>query len=84
MRGNIKNKFLDSEEAIEDYTKAIELDYNFAEAYCNRGIAKRDVQDYIGAIKDLEKYLSLKPDDKEIKNILATYGLTNLAQRLPN
>jgi len=36
-RGQIKYLRVDFDEAIEDYTNAIELDKNFAVAYYNRG-----------------------------------------------
>ena len=39
-RGNIKNLLGDYEGAITDYSKAIELNPNLAEAYHNRGLTK--------------------------------------------
>ena len=38
--------------AIADYTKAIKLNPNYADAYYNRGVAKSNLQDYDGAIAD--------------------------------
>ena len=40
--GNTKGKLKDYYGAIADYTKAIELDPDYANAYYNRGIAKEN------------------------------------------
>ena len=48
--------------AIADYTKAIELDPDYANAYYNRAILKRDLKDYYGAIADYTKAIELNPD----------------------
>lgn len=53
------------ERAIEDYTKAIELNPKFAEAYYQRGIAYRIKGDYKLAIADYTKAIDLKPDDAD-------------------
>jgi tetratricopeptide (TPR) repeat protein len=45
----------DNKGAIEDYTKAIESDPKYAEAYCNRGAAKYKLGDYKGAVEDCNK-----------------------------
>ena len=50
--------------AISDYTKAIEIDPNDAEAYYNRGNAKSDLKDYYGAISDFTKAIEIDPKDK--------------------
>jgi tetratricopeptide (TPR) repeat protein len=36
--------------AIQDYTKAMELNPNYADEYFSRGLAKANLQDYKGAI----------------------------------
>jgi len=41
--------------AIQDYTKAIELNPNYTDAYHNRGVAKGYLQDYRGEIQDYNK-----------------------------
>ncbi|MEI6056652.1 MAG: tetratricopeptide repeat protein [Lentisphaerota bacterium] len=51
----------DSEGAIQDYTKAIELDPNNAEAYLLRGVAKNYLRDYIGVIQDSTEVIKLTP-----------------------
>ena len=61
-RGNAKGNSQDYKGAIADYTKAIELNPNFAAAYNNRGNAKSDLQDYLGAIADCTKAIELNPN----------------------
>lgn len=50
------------DEAIANYTKAIELDPNFAGAYCNRAIAYHQLKKYDLAIADFSKAIELKPN----------------------
>ena len=47
--------------AIADYTKAIEINPRFADAYYNRGNLKRDLEDYYGAIADYTKAIEINP-----------------------
>lgn len=51
------------EEAILQYSKAIELKPDFGYAYNNRGVAKDDMGAYKEAIADYDKAIELKPDD---------------------
>jgi len=53
--GNAKRDLLDYKGAIEDYTKAIELNPNYADAYYTRGITKIAVGDKVGGCTDLSK-----------------------------
>ena len=48
--------------AIVDYTKAIELDPDYADAYLLRGGSKFKLQDYKGVIADLNKAIELNPE----------------------
>ena len=48
--------------AIADYTKAIEIDPNYTNAYVNRGISKYNLQDYYGACQDARKAQELGYD----------------------
>ncbi len=68
----------DSKGAIEDYTKAIELNPKYTEAYANRGCAKEELGDIKGALADWWKAVSL--GDKEaaswIKEVESKYVLT--------
>ena len=57
--------FMDSEEyeqAIEAWTKAIELNPKYNSAYGNRGIAKARLHDLTGAIMDFDKAIELKDE----------------------
>ena len=51
----------DLEEAIANYSKAIELDPNYAEAYLSRGIARAANNSLDGAIADFTKIIEMKP-----------------------
>ena len=51
----------DNKKSIEAYTKAIEINKNYTEAYIARGIARRDSSDNEGAIKDFTKAIELNP-----------------------
>ena len=53
--GNAKAKVGDFNGAINDFTKAIELDSENAEVYYSRGAAKFLLGDRTGALKDLNK-----------------------------
>ena len=46
---------------IADFTKAIELNPNYADAYYNRGVVKQNLIDYDGAITDYNKTIELNP-----------------------
>lgn len=54
---NLKNY----DQAIKDYSKAIELDSDYAWAYSNRGLVYYDLQNYEQAISDYDKALELNP-----------------------
>jgi tetratricopeptide (TPR) repeat protein len=47
--------------AIEDFSRAIELNPNSAEAYDSRGIAKEGLGDCAGAIEDFSRAIDLNP-----------------------
>ena len=62
-RGLIRLKGLnDSKEAAGDASKAIELDPQFAAAYCLRGLAKLNLGDKKGACRDYRRAGSIDPD----------------------
>ena len=61
-RGYDKYDLKDYYGAIDDYSKAIELDPDFAYAYSNRGTAKKNLKDYYGAINDYSKVIELDPN----------------------
>ena len=47
--------------AIKDYNKAIQLDPELAEAYCNRGVAYEHTGEFERAIADHTKAIELQP-----------------------
>ncbi len=53
-RGNSKYSLIDYNSAKEDYTKALELNPDFLEARYSLAVTKNDLEDYKGAIADLE------------------------------
>jgi tetratricopeptide (TPR) repeat protein len=61
-RGNARDDLGDKQGAIADYSKAIELKPDLAEAYSNRGNARSALGDKQGAIADYSKAIELKPD----------------------
>lgn len=48
--------------AVADYTRAIELNPTFAEAYNNRAYTFMRLEDYARALPDLDKAIELRPD----------------------
>jgi len=52
------------EDAVADYTKAIELNEGFAEAYFQRGCAKHNIDDYKGAVEDFNTSIKLQPNNE--------------------
>ncbi len=47
--------------AIEAWTQALHIDSTNTHAYYDRGITKAEIEDYIGAIEDLERVIHLNP-----------------------
>ena len=47
-----KEYFQDYRGAIEDYSEAIEIDSTYADAFLNRGYAKKSLGDFKGALQD--------------------------------
>ena len=56
------------DKAIADYTKAIELNQNFAESYYNRGLVYDDLKNYDAAIADYNQAIKLNPNDAKAYN----------------
>lgn len=61
-RANVYTRLRDYEQAIEDYSRALELDGNLLAAYNNRGVIYAAMQDYEKAAADFDKVLDLNPD----------------------
>jgi len=87
IRGNYYYKIADYESAINDYTDAILLKKDFAEAYNNRGIAytmEGDWSDTQSSLRDWEKAkeLGLKVSKKKIKSIPSDDEFSDVLQKL--
>ncbi|HTT83821.1 MAG TPA: tetratricopeptide repeat protein [Rhizomicrobium sp.] len=61
LLGNQRVQQGDLDGAIKAFTRAIELNPRFTEAYCNRGLARGQKGDFDGAIADFDKCLALLP-----------------------
>jgi len=73
-RGNLYLLFGMPQRAIDDYTKAVELDNTYAEAYYNRAIAFLTLYDKQSGCADLEKSIMLGHEmAKEIKMYTCTH-----------
>lgn len=53
------------EDAIDDFTKAIEINPNYEEAYYHRAISKGLIGNYSEAIKDYDKVIEINPKNFE-------------------
>ena len=62
LRGVLKQNIGDSAGALPDFSKAIELNKDYANAWSNRGVAKMVLDNYQGAITDANKAIELDPD----------------------
>jgi tetratricopeptide (TPR) repeat protein len=69
-----KNKF---DLAIENYSKAIELDANYTEGYIRRGISYYNIKEFNKAFYDFNKALRLDP-----KNTFALENLSKVKAKL--
>lgn len=65
-RGNAYYALKDYDKAISDYTKAIELKPDYADAYFNRGLCYYMQAKYMESISDYFKFAEFKPDDPGI------------------
>jgi Flp pilus assembly protein TadD len=66
LRGIAYHYLENYEKAMDDLQKALELDPNYAWAYCNRGFVYESLGDLEQAKADYEKALSLAGDDQEL------------------
>ncbi|KAJ1149482.1 hypothetical protein NDU88_002289 [Pleurodeles waltl] len=60
-RGQIKYFKVDFYEAMDDYTKAIEIKPNFEVPYYNRGLIRYRLAFFDEAVKDFKKVLEINP-----------------------
>jgi len=61
VKGNADNKKEDYKSAIKNYTKSIEIDSTYAEAYFARGTAKLNDFQFDDAILDFDRALKFEP-----------------------
>ena len=61
-RAYAKNNIKDYQGAIIDYSRAIEIEPEYAIAYSNRGVAKYYLEDFRGAIIDYTKAIRIYPE----------------------
>jgi tetratricopeptide (TPR) repeat protein len=73
--GNAKYRDKDFDGAIADYTKAIEVDPKFAEAFKFRGLSKSLKGDWKGCLTDINAALALSPENIDF---LSTRAFTHL------
>jgi tetratricopeptide (TPR) repeat protein len=66
--------------AMVEFTKAIEIDSGFLQAWENRGVSKFRLNDFHGAISDYDKALDINPDDYNTfgRKAWAEFGLEDL------
>jgi tetratricopeptide (TPR) repeat protein len=62
LLGTAKYKCHACDKAIEEFTKALELDKNFADAYYGRSLAYTCNREFASAVQDIERAIRLKPD----------------------
>lgn len=61
FRGNLRDRSDNLNGALNDFSKAIELNPDYTLAYNNRGIIKGSMKDYKGALADFSKAIDLEP-----------------------
>ena len=80
LRGSIRQNMGDNTGAIPDFTKAIELDKNYANGWNNRGATKLQLNDNQGGISDLNRAIEIDPNYANAYRVraLAYSNLSNL------
>ena len=63
IRGELFGNLKRHQEAIADYTQAITINPQYADAYYNRGVAKSALGDKAGAIADYNQAITINPQD---------------------
>jgi tetratricopeptide (TPR) repeat protein len=63
LKGKILNEQDKPEEAIKEFSQAIQFRSNYAEAYLGLGLVKKKLQDEFGALLAFKKAVELSPDD---------------------
>lgn len=72
-------------QALADFDQALKIDDKLDYAYFDRGKAKMELKDYIGAIADFKKSIDLKPGDLNARYLKAIcnyhYGYEDIAYK---
>ena len=61
-RANVKAETYDTDWAIANYTRALSLEPNNADAYYGRATAQTNAKNYLGATEDLDRTIQLEPN----------------------
>lgn len=61
-RGTVFQKKGDLDQAVADYTQSILLNPKVSRVYFNRGTARDQQNDYLGAVEDFKRCLKIQPD----------------------
>ena len=78
MSGFAKHESGDLIGAIVDYSKAIEINSCYSDAYYKRGLAKAEMSDYEGALADYNEALECEEDDDN-DDLYVSRGMANQA-----
>lgn len=70
QQGNQSLMAGDFQQAVEHYRQAVKLKPDFADAYCNMGVALKEIEEFDAAIDGYQHALSITPEDAEIHNNL--------------
>ncbi len=65
------------EEAIKEFTEAIRIDKDYADAYFNRALTERVINDFMSARADLEKVIELQPKSADAPLLIGDMAETN-------
>jgi len=69
-RGCEKSKATNYAAAIPEFSKCIEMEPGFGDAYANRGLARFHTQDFAGALQDFKEADRLIPNNQELKRYI--------------
>ncbi|WP_069790237.1 tetratricopeptide repeat protein [Cyanobacterium sp. IPPAS B-1200] len=61
-QGNLLREREEYDQAIEEYTRAIEINPNYTDAYYNRGLTYADLERYQEAIADYTRTIAIDPE----------------------
>jgi tetratricopeptide (TPR) repeat protein len=64
-RGNIYERSKEDRKALQDYTKAIELNPKATDIYFRKGLLNRGLKNYEDSIKDFDRVIELEKDSSD-------------------